>query len=115
MGEQVGHCADVVLVAVGQDEGSDVVEGPGDRGEEAGNEGPVRRCAAVDERDVVAGLDQRAWRRAQRLGFSDAQVAYLLGETEEAVRAARFVAGVQPTFTPRRHRGAAVADHTPTP
>ena len=54
-------------------------------------------------------LDRRTWREAKRLGFSDAQVAYLFGETasrssghglaeESAVRAARLKAGVRPTF-----------------
>ena len=53
-------------------------------------------------------LDRRTWREVKRLGFSDAQVAYLFDETasrasgqglaESAVRAARLKAGVRATF-----------------
>lgn len=38
------------------------------------------------------------WRRVKRLGFSDAQLAYLWGSDEQAVRTARLAAGVKPTF-----------------
>jgi carbamoyl-phosphate synthase large subunit len=59
--------------------------------------------AIVDERAALAGaspatLDRAAWRRAKRLGFSDAQLAHLWGATEDAVRAARLAAGVRPTY-----------------
>ncbi|MGH9151542.1 MAG: carbamoyl-phosphate synthase large subunit, partial [Acidimicrobiales bacterium] len=43
-------------------------------------------------------LDARAWRRAKRLGFGDAQLAWLWGADEAAVRAARLAAGVRATF-----------------
>ena len=46
----------------------------------------------------LAGMGRRGWRRAKQLGFSDAQLAWLWGEDEAAVRAARLAAGVQPTF-----------------
>jgi carbamoyl-phosphate synthase large subunit len=40
----------------------------------------------------------RAWRRAKRLGFSDAQLAYLWKVDESTVRATRIAAGVIPTY-----------------
>ena len=43
-------------------------------------------------------MTARSWRRAKRLGFSDAQLAYLWGGDEAAVRAAREAAGVFPTY-----------------
>jgi len=43
-------------------------------------------------------LSVAAWRRAKRLGFSDAQLAYLWGIPETGVRAARLAAGVLPTY-----------------
>jgi carbamoyl-phosphate synthase large subunit len=57
----------------------------------------------TDERHVLAeigfdGMDRAAWRRAKRLGFSDAQMAYLWGVDEAAVRTAREAAGVVPTY-----------------
>ena len=59
--------------------------------------------AIVEERAVLAqtglaGMDRRSWRRAKRLGFSDAQLAWLWGEPEATVRASRQAAGVRPTF-----------------
>jgi carbamoyl-phosphate synthase large subunit len=60
--------------------------------------------AVVEEREYLAKLDgpgvltRRQWRRAKRLGFSDAQLAYLWHATEEEVRSARLGAGVQVTF-----------------
>ena len=57
-----------------------------------------------EEREALAGFtsadqpDRRVWRRAKRLGFSDAQLAYLWGMGETEVRAARLAAGVAPTF-----------------
>jgi carbamoyl-phosphate synthase large subunit len=57
----------------------------------------------IDERHALAdiglqGMDRRSWRRAKRLGFSDAQMAYLWGTDELIVRAARQNAGVHPTY-----------------
>ena len=43
-------------------------------------------------------MTTRGWKRAKRLGFSDAQLAHLWGTDEGAVRAAREAAGVFPTF-----------------
>jgi carbamoyl-phosphate synthase large subunit len=59
--------------------------------------------AIYDERDALASkspttLDRRAWRRAKRLGFSDAQLAWLWSTSESSVRAARESAGVVPTY-----------------
>jgi carbamoyl-phosphate synthase large subunit len=57
----------------------------------------------VEERARLAsiGLDamtRRQWRRAKRMGFSDAQLAYLWGTEERTVRARRLEAGVRATF-----------------
>ncbi|HTV11232.1 MAG TPA: carbamoyl-phosphate synthase large subunit [Acidimicrobiales bacterium] len=46
----------------------------------------------------TGGLTRRDWKRAKRLGFSDAQLAYLWGQEEAEVRAARLAAGVRATF-----------------
>jgi len=57
-----------------------------------------------DERSRLAGLGgpaalgRRDWRRAKRLGFSDAQLAYLWGASEAEVRAARLATGTRATF-----------------
>ena len=45
-----------------------------------------------------AALTRRGWRRAKRLGFSDAQLAYLWGVGEPEVREARLGHGVRATF-----------------
>ncbi|MFP5328168.1 MAG: carbamoyl-phosphate synthase large subunit [Acidimicrobiia bacterium] len=57
----------------------------------------------IEERSALAeigfaGMDRRAWRRAKRLGFSDAQLAYLWGVSDDEVRAARLEADVRATF-----------------
>ena len=57
----------------------------------------------VEERHRLEGsspaaMDRRAWRRAKRLGFGDAQLAWLWGTDEGTVRAARLAAGVRATF-----------------
>ncbi|WCO65156.1 carbamoyl-phosphate synthase large subunit [Iamia majanohamensis] len=57
----------------------------------------------TEERDHLAGvglagMDRAAWRRAKRLGFGDAQLAWLWGVPEADVRAARQAAGVHPTY-----------------
>jgi carbamoyl-phosphate synthase large subunit len=57
----------------------------------------------TDERAALdaCGIDKmtvRSWRRAKRLGFSDAQLAYLWKVTESTVRATRISAGVIPTY-----------------
>ncbi len=56
-----------------------------------------------EERDHLAavGFDAvsaRDWKRAKRLGFSDVQLAYQWGRTEDEVRAVREAAGVIPTY-----------------
>jgi len=72
------------------------------------------------------GLDRRTWRAVKRLGFSDAQIAYLLSGgggsraatragpvTEADVRAARLAAGVRATFKTVDTCGAEFAARTP--
>ena len=56
------------------------------------------RAGAADPAAALAAMDGAAWRRAKRLGFSDAQLAHLLGVPEAEVRAARTRAGVVATF-----------------
>src|SRR5207244_1097429 len=45
-----------------------------------------------------ADLTRAEWRRTKQLGFSDAQLAYLWGENQLDIRAARLAAGVLPTY-----------------
>ncbi|MFN8037928.1 MAG: carbamoyl-phosphate synthase large subunit [Acidimicrobiales bacterium] len=57
----------------------------------------------VEERAHLAdtglvGMTRADWRRAKRLGFGDAQLAYLWGIDERTVREARLAAGVVPTY-----------------
>ncbi|HEY4398720.1 MAG TPA: carbamoyl-phosphate synthase large subunit [Acidimicrobiia bacterium] len=57
----------------------------------------------IEERTRLAGVSigdatRRDWRRAKRLGFSDAQLAYLWQSDEETVRTARLRAGVGVTY-----------------
>ena len=57
----------------------------------------------VEERHALSSqstssMTPRAWRRAKRLGFSDAQLAHLWNVSEGEVRAAREAAGVIPTY-----------------
>ncbi|HXQ59136.1 MAG TPA: carbamoyl-phosphate synthase large subunit [Acidimicrobiales bacterium] len=72
----------------------------------------------------LADLDRRTWRAVKRLGFSDAQIAYLLNNhppaaddtgrvTEGAVRAARLAAGVRATFKTVDTCGAEFEAQTP--
>ena len=57
----------------------------------------------VEERRVLSSttmsaLTVRRWRRAKRLGFSDAQLAFIWSVAENDVRLARIAAGVIPTY-----------------
>ena len=57
----------------------------------------------IEERDAVkssnpSAMTKAAWKRVKRVGFSDAQLAYLWGSAESEVRAAREAAGVIPTY-----------------
>jgi carbamoyl-phosphate synthase large subunit len=60
--------------------------------------------AIVEERHALAAtdgpeaLDRTGWRRAKRLGFSDAQLAHLWGTTVGIVRRSREAHGVRPTY-----------------
>jgi carbamoyl-phosphate synthase large subunit len=46
----------------------------------------------------LAGMGVRDWKRAKRLGFADAQLAWLWGNEPADVRRARLAAGVRPTY-----------------
>ena len=48
--------------------------------------------------EALASLDRQDWRRAKRLGFGDAQLAYLWNLDDSVVRAARLAAGVEATY-----------------
>ena len=48
--------------------------------------------------DPLGELGEAGLRRAKRLGFSDAQLGYLLGREVAEVRSARLASGVRPTF-----------------
>ncbi|MDA8315198.1 MAG: carbamoyl-phosphate synthase large subunit, partial [Actinomycetota bacterium] len=47
---------------------------------------------------TLEAMERPAWRRVKQLGFSDAQLGYLLGRPEPEVRAARRAAGVVATY-----------------
>jgi carbamoyl-phosphate synthase large subunit len=73
----------------------------------------------VDERALLsdvggpAGLAASQWRRAKRLGFSDAQLAWLWSVDEAEVRAARLAAGVRATMKTVDTCAAEFEAHTP--
>jgi len=62
---------------------------------------------------VPSGLTRPVWRRAKRMGFSDAQLAYLWGAAEQDVRSARLAADVVTTFKTVDTCGAEFAAETP--
>ncbi len=60
-------------------------------------------CAITEERAHLSevgfdDLTRLGWRRAKRLGFSDAQLAWLWNRTEAEVRTRRLELGVVPTY-----------------
>ncbi|MDP8937113.1 MAG: carbamoyl-phosphate synthase large subunit [Actinomycetota bacterium] len=59
------------------------------------------------------GMTRRDWRRAKRLGFGDAQLAWLWGVPEDEVRARRLGTGVRATFKTVDTCGAEFEAHTP--
>jgi len=59
------------------------------------------------------GMDRRAWRRAKRLGFGDAQLAHLWGRSEDEVRQARLACDVRVTFKTVDTCGAEFEAETP--
>jgi len=61
----------------------------------------------------ASGLSKRDWRRAKRLGFSDAQLAYLWGTAETDVRAERLAVGARATFKTVDTCAAEFEAHTP--
>ena len=72
----------------------------------------------VEERKVIEFTDPAAWgraqwRRAKRLGFSDAQIAHLTGSDEDTVRSLRGAAGVLPTYKTVDTCSAEFAANTP--
>jgi carbamoyl-phosphate synthase large subunit len=73
----------------------------------------------VDERARLEAIghpdkmDRRDWRRAKRLGFSDAQLAWLWSVGEEEVRTARLGRGVRATMKTVDTCAAEFEAHTP--
>jgi carbamoyl-phosphate synthase large subunit len=73
----------------------------------------------VDERNRLAGhpgpgsMDRAEWRRAKRVGFSDAQLAWLWSVDESSVRQARLAAGVRATMKTVDTCAAEFEAHTP--
>ncbi len=63
--------------------------------------------------DALAAMDTRAWRRAKRMGFGDAQLAYLWAVGEDEVRSARLAAGVEITYKTVDTCGAEFEAETP--
>jgi carbamoyl-phosphate synthase large subunit len=71
-----------------------------------------------EERAVLAeiglgAMSRRDWRRAKRMGFSDAQLAWLWGAKEGEVRAARLALDVRATFKTVDTCGAEFEARTP--
>ncbi|HVB05439.1 MAG TPA: carbamoyl-phosphate synthase large subunit [Acidimicrobiales bacterium] len=62
---------------------------------------------------LLAALTRGELRRLKRLGFADAQLGYLLGTEEEAVRERRAALGVHPTYKTVDTCGAEFAAATP--
>ena len=74
--------------------------------------------AITEERRAIEattpdGLGRLGWRRAKRLGFSDAQLAHLWGGDPPQVRERREAAGVFPTYKTVDTCGAEFAAETP--
>jgi carbamoyl-phosphate synthase large subunit len=72
----------------------------------------------IEEREHLdqigfSAMTRTAWRRAKRLGFSDAQLGWLWGVDELVVRAARLEAGVRTTYKTVDTCGAEFEARTP--
>jgi carbamoyl-phosphate synthase large subunit len=72
----------------------------------------VAEEAAIKEAGM-AGLDAERFNRIKSMGFSDARIAELTGETEEAVAAARRGKGIVPVFKRIDTCAAEFASRTP--
>jgi carbamoyl-phosphate synthase large subunit len=73
----------------------------------------VVEMRALLESTGMDAMQKETWLEAKRLGFSDAQLAYLWKVTEGEVRAARKAAGVEPTYKTVDTCGAEFEAHTP--
>ncbi|MCO5998841.1 carbamoyl-phosphate synthase large subunit [Actinoallomurus rhizosphaericola] len=73
----------------------------------------IAMISAERVRIADGGIEDVDWRRAKRLGFADAQIAYLLNRPEEEVRRARLAAGVRATFKTVDTCAAEFEAHTP--
>jgi carbamoyl-phosphate synthase large subunit len=75
-------------------------------------------AAITEERAILADIGFEAmtkadWRRAKRMGFSDAQLAWLWERAENEVRSRRLAAGVRATFKTVDTCGAEFEANTP--
>jgi carbamoyl-phosphate synthase large subunit len=76
-------------------------------------------CLIVEERRYLAAkggpaaMSNAEWKRAKRLGFADAQLAWLWGAPEAEVRDARLTKGVRATFKTVDTCGAEFEARTP--
>jgi carbamoyl-phosphate synthase large subunit len=73
----------------------------------------LEELAAAGATGSLDGIDRRTWRAVKRLGFSDAQIAYVMKTTEAAARAARLALGVRATFKTVDTCGAEFEAQTP--
>ncbi|MGC9962750.1 MAG: carbamoyl-phosphate synthase large subunit [Acidimicrobiales bacterium] len=73
----------------------------------------LERLAEASGDAGLAGLSRSDWRRAKRLGFADAQIAWIFEVNEHEARAGRLSAGVRPTFKTVDTCGAEFAAETP--
>ena len=73
----------------------------------------VEERAALADMSGPDHLTKAQWRRAKRMGFSDAQLAYLWSTNETLVRSTRIAKGVQATFKTVDSCAAEFASSTP--
>ncbi len=73
----------------------------------------VEERARLEALDGPEKLGRADWRRAKRLGFSDAQLAYLWSVPESQIRSARLDKGVRATFKTVDTCAAEFEAHTP--
>jgi carbamoyl-phosphate synthase large subunit len=73
----------------------------------------MRRIIETEERLVQGGADPRLVRSAKRLGFSDRQIASLVGRSEDEVRASRLAHGTRAVYPRVDTCAAEFVAHTP--
>jgi len=76
-------------------------------------EAALRRGISLEQFGGPSELGRADWRRAKRLGFSDAQLAWLWSTDEQTVRAGRLALGVRATMKTVDTCAAEFEAHTP--